>query len=68
MGLWGAGNCSDSDAVLGLGIYLWLGGVGLWAEEGGRITLLCCVLMLFPEHLPLASSGARLLLIRGTCC
>lgn len=30
--------------------------------------LLCCVLTLLPEHLLLASSGVRLLLVRRVCC
>lgn len=30
--------------------------------------LLRCVLTLLPEHLLLASSGVRLLLVRGVCC
>lgn len=32
------------------------------------MTLLCCVLMLFPEHLLLASCGVSLLLVRAVCC
>lgn len=32
------------------------------------MTLLCCVLMLCPEHLLLASCGVRLLLSRAVCC
>lgn len=51
-----------------LGIYLQLGDEGLGAEEDGRMTLFCCVLMLFPEHLLLASSGVRLLQAGGMCC